>query len=164
MYRDGVGEGQFKLVLAHEMKAMRDACLELEKDGSYQPGITFICVQKVNDLWFFGKLIGIFSAITWDSSAMIDKTWLERATISQLVPLLTQTFVIQVNMISISVHMLEFRFDILFWFRLYNTYHFQGTSRPTHYHVLHDDNDYKSNVLQGNSIYHLLRRFLIFSF
>ena len=47
MYRDGVGEGQFKLVLAHEMKAMRDACLELEKDGSYQPGITFICVQKV---------------------------------------------------------------------------------------------------------------------
>lgn len=50
MYRDGVGEGQFKLVLAHEMKAMRDACLELEKDGSYQPGITFICVQKVNDL------------------------------------------------------------------------------------------------------------------
>ena len=49
MYRDGVGEGQFKLVLAHEMKAMRDACLELEKDGSYQPGITFICVQKVNN-------------------------------------------------------------------------------------------------------------------
>ena len=45
MYRDGVGEGQFKLVLAHEMKAMREACLELERDGSYNPGITFVCVQ-----------------------------------------------------------------------------------------------------------------------
>ena len=74
MYRDGVGEGQFKLVLAHEMKAMRDACLELEKDGSYQPGITFICVQKVNNSFFYQtliiwyrrleKLTGIFSAIT----------------------------------------------------------------------------------------------------
>ena len=74
MYRDGVGEGQFKLVLAHEMKAMRDACLELEKDGSYQPGITFICVQKVNSSFFYQtliiwyrrleKLTVIFSAIT----------------------------------------------------------------------------------------------------
>ena len=63
MYRDGVGEGQFKLVLAHEMKAMRDACLELEKDGSYQPGITFICVQKV--CYRRGYLYKcIFSAIT----------------------------------------------------------------------------------------------------
>ena len=113
MYRDGVGEGQFKLVLAHEMKAMRDACLELEKDGSYQPGITFICVQKVcYRRSYLYKCI--LSAITWDFSVKIDKIWLERATISQLVPLLTQTFVIQVNMISISAHMLESRLVIFF--------------------------------------------------
>ena len=58
MYRDGVGEGQFKLVLAHEMKAMREACLELERDGSYNPGITFVCVQVSFDLFrsFFNDL------------------------------------------------------------------------------------------------------------
>ena len=53
MYRDGVGEGQFKLVLAHEMKAIQDACLELEKDGSYTPGITFVCVQKRHHMRLF---------------------------------------------------------------------------------------------------------------
>ena len=55
MYRDGVGEGQFKLVLAHEMKAIRDACMELEKDGTYQPGITFVCVQKRHHMRLFCK-------------------------------------------------------------------------------------------------------------
>ena len=58
MYRDGVGEGQFKLVLAHEMKAMREACLELERDGSYNPGITFVCVQVRFDLIFCTVFIG----------------------------------------------------------------------------------------------------------
>lgn len=53
MYRDGVGEGQFKLVLAHEMRAIREACLELEKDGGYTPGITFVCVQKRHHMRLF---------------------------------------------------------------------------------------------------------------
>ena len=62
MYRDGVGEGQFKLVLAHEMKAIQDACLELEKDGGYRPGITFVCVQKRHHMRLFcherGDMVG----------------------------------------------------------------------------------------------------------
>ena len=53
MYRDGVGEGQFKLVLAHEMAAIRAACSELEKDGGYTPGITFVCVQKRHHMRLF---------------------------------------------------------------------------------------------------------------
>ena len=53
MYRDGVGEGQFKLVLAHELQAIRNACLELEKDGSYTPGVTFVCVQKRHHMRLF---------------------------------------------------------------------------------------------------------------
>jgi eukaryotic translation initiation factor 2C len=44
LYRDGVSEGQFAHVLAHELMAVREACARLE--GSYQPGITFIVVQK----------------------------------------------------------------------------------------------------------------------
>jgi len=43
-YRDGVSEGQFSHVLAHELRAVREACMKLEVD--YQPGISFIVVQK----------------------------------------------------------------------------------------------------------------------
>ncbi|GFT89158.1 hypothetical protein NPIL_273231 [Nephila pilipes] len=43
-YRDGVSEGQFEKVRDHEVKCIREACYKLEKD--YQPGITFIVVQK----------------------------------------------------------------------------------------------------------------------
>ncbi|MGH0192186.1 UNVERIFIED_CONTAM: hypothetical protein FKN15_004851 [Acipenser sinensis] len=43
-YRDGISEGQFNQVLHHELLAIREACIKLEKD--YQPGITFVVVQK----------------------------------------------------------------------------------------------------------------------
>ena len=43
-YRDGVSEGQFAHVLSHELRAIREACMKLEVD--YQPGISFIVVQK----------------------------------------------------------------------------------------------------------------------
>lgn len=43
-YRDGVSEGQFSQVLSHELRAIREACMKLELD--YQPGISFIVVQK----------------------------------------------------------------------------------------------------------------------
>ena len=43
-YRDGVSEGQFDQVLAHEVRAVQQACIMLEKD--YRPRITFVVVQK----------------------------------------------------------------------------------------------------------------------
>lgn len=43
-YRDGVSEGQFDQVLAHEVRAVQQACMMLEKD--YRPRITFVVVQK----------------------------------------------------------------------------------------------------------------------
>lgn len=45
-YRDGVSEGQFDQVLLSEVKAVQQACLDIQKDGEYQPPITFIVVQK----------------------------------------------------------------------------------------------------------------------
>uniref|UniRef100_A0A673VMA2 Argonaute RISC catalytic component 2 n=1 Tax=Suricata suricatta TaxID=37032 RepID=A0A673VMA2_SURSU len=80
-YRDGVSEGQFQQVLHHELLAIREACIKLEKD--YQPGITFIVVQKRHHTRLF----------------CTDKN--ER-----------------------------------------------GTSRPSHYHVLWDDNRFSSDELQ----------------
>ncbi|EFP06481.1 hypothetical protein CRE_08398 [Caenorhabditis remanei] len=44
VYRDGVSEGQFFNVLQYELRAIREACLMLET--GYEPGITFIAVQK----------------------------------------------------------------------------------------------------------------------
>ncbi|KAI6234711.1 Protein argonaute-2 [Aphelenchoides fujianensis] len=81
MYRDGVSEGQFLNVLQHELRAIREACMTLER--GYQPGITFIAVQKRHHTRLFA----------------VDKK------------------------------------D-------------QGTSRPSHYHVLWDDNQQSADELQ----------------
>ena len=43
-FSDGVSEGQFQTVLSHELRAVREACIKLEP--AYQPGISFIVVQK----------------------------------------------------------------------------------------------------------------------
>ncbi len=54
-YRDGVSEGQFEAVRHDEIAALQRACLDLQPDGSYQPKITFIIVQKRHHTRFFPK-------------------------------------------------------------------------------------------------------------
>uniref|UniRef100_A0A0R3U0B3 Piwi domain-containing protein n=1 Tax=Rodentolepis nana TaxID=102285 RepID=A0A0R3U0B3_RODNA len=49
-YRDGVSEGQFKIVVSKELGAMQRACTKLRV--GYQPGITFIVVQKRHHIRF----------------------------------------------------------------------------------------------------------------
>ncbi|KAH7487636.1 Protein argonaute-2 [Phytophthora ramorum] len=50
-YRDGVSEGQFQMVLNHEVTAIREACQTLEVD--YLPPITFVIVQKRHNTRLF---------------------------------------------------------------------------------------------------------------
>ncbi|KAL5960880.1 Protein argonaute-3, partial [Taenia solium] len=50
VYRDGVSEGQFESVLRIELSAMQRACSNLRPD--YEPGITFIVVQKRHHIRF----------------------------------------------------------------------------------------------------------------
>ncbi|KAF9112449.1 Eukaryotic translation initiation factor 2C [Mortierella sp. AM989] len=50
-YRDGVSEGQFSQVLKTEIAAVRAACHRL--DANYNPGLTFIVVQKRHHTRFF---------------------------------------------------------------------------------------------------------------
>jgi len=52
-YRDGVSEGQFATVFDHEARSIQQACLSIQPDGSYQPPITFIVVQKRHHVRFF---------------------------------------------------------------------------------------------------------------
>ena len=54
-YRDGVSEGQFEAVRQEEISALQRACLDLQPNGSYQPKITFIIVQKRHHTRFFPK-------------------------------------------------------------------------------------------------------------
>ncbi|KAG8228779.1 hypothetical protein J437_LFUL006657 [Ladona fulva] len=51
MFRDGVSDGQFALVLNEELMAMRRACTSLQPD--YKPKITFLVVQKRHHTRFF---------------------------------------------------------------------------------------------------------------
>ncbi|KAF0286701.1 Protein argonaute-2 [Amphibalanus amphitrite] len=115
MYRDGVSEGQFQLVLQHELTAIREACMKLELD--YKPGITFIVVQKRHHTRLFcsdkkeqsGKSGNIPAGTTVDSHI---------------------------------THPTEFDFYLC------SHQGIQGTSRPSHYHVLWDDNRFDSDELQ----------------
>lgn len=55
MYRDGVSDGYFEEVMNTEVMAIRNACLDLQKDGTFKPWITFIVVQKRHHTRFFPK-------------------------------------------------------------------------------------------------------------
>jgi eukaryotic translation initiation factor 2C len=116
-YRDGVSEGQFaQVVLSHELRAVRKACMELEM--GYQPGITFIVVQKRHHTRLFcadkkdqtGKSGNIPAGTTVD--------------------------------VGIT-HPTEFDFYLCSHAGI------QGTSRPSHYHVLWDDNHFSADELQS---------------
>lgn len=115
-YRDGVSEGQFRQVLSHELKAIREACIKLEV--GYQPGITFIVVQKRHHTRLFcqdgqdkcGQSGNVPPGTTVDTGI---------------------------------THPTEFDFYLCSHAGI------QGTSRPSHYHVLWDDNNFKADEIQS---------------
>ncbi|RNA31902.1 Argonaute [Brachionus plicatilis] len=115
-YRDGVSEGQFLPVLTCELMAIREACMKLE--SGYQPGITFIAVQKRHHTRLFcadrkeqcGKSGNIPPGTTVDTGI---------------------------------THPTEFDFYLCSHAGI------QGTSRPSHYHILWDDNHFTADELQA---------------
>jgi eukaryotic translation initiation factor 2C len=46
-----VSEGQFSLVLRHEINKLREACTKI--NNAYKPAITFVTVQKRHHTRFF---------------------------------------------------------------------------------------------------------------
>uniref|UniRef100_A0AC35TKG3 Protein argonaute-2 n=1 Tax=Rhabditophanes sp. KR3021 TaxID=114890 RepID=A0AC35TKG3_9BILA len=115
MYRDGVSEGQFLNVLQHELRAIREACMTLER--GYQPGITFIAVQKRHHTRLFAC----------DKKDQVGK--------AQNIPPGTT--------VDVGItHPTEFDFFLCSHAGI------QGTSRPSHYHVLWDDNNLRADELQ----------------
>ncbi|KAK1586518.1 hypothetical protein Q3G72_003381 [Acer saccharum] len=117
-YRDGVGEDQFNQVLKDEVGAIRKACGKLNL--GFVPPITFIVVQKRHNTRLFPA-----DSINPD---MIDDN---RGNI------LPGTVVD-----TVICHPTEFDF--------YLNSHAgrKGTNRPTHYHVLLDENKFTADELQ----------------
>uniref|UniRef100_A0A8K9XE97 Uncharacterized protein n=1 Tax=Oncorhynchus mykiss TaxID=8022 RepID=A0A8K9XE97_ONCMY len=114
-YRDGVSEGQFRQVLYYELLAIREACIMLEKE--YQPGITYIVVQKRHHTRLFcadrNERVGRSGNIPAGTTVDTDIT-----------------------------HPYEFDFYLCSHAGI------QGTSRPSHYHVLWDDNCFTADEFQ----------------
>ncbi|UMM44172.1 hypothetical protein L5515_019381 [Caenorhabditis briggsae] len=115
VYRDGVSEGQFFNVLQYELRAIREACMMLER--GYQPGITFIAVQKRHHTRLFAveKKDQVGKAYNIPPGTTVD--------------------------VGIT-HPTEFDFYLCSHAGI------QGTSRPSHYHVLWDDNNLTADELQ----------------
>lgn len=114
-YRDGVSEGQFSHVQQFELAALRDACRELEL--GYEPGITFLTVQKRHHTRFMprNRSDGKGKSGNVPPGTVVDTD---------------------------VTHPVDFDFFLCSHFGI------QGTSRPAHYYVLWDDNDFKADTLQ----------------
>ncbi|KAL5723178.1 argonaute 5 [Ranunculus cassubicifolius] len=116
-YRDGVGEGQFRQVLFHELNAIYKACLSLEE--GYHPRVTFIVVQKRHHTRLFPG--------DHNNRSLMDRSG---------------------NILPGTVVDTMICHPTQFDFYLCSHAGIQGTSRPTHYHVLWDENGFSADNLQ----------------
>ncbi|XP_021767509.1 protein argonaute MEL1-like [Chenopodium quinoa] len=123
-FRDGVSEGQFAQVLQYEVNVIQQACKSIE--ANYQPRVTFVVVQKRHHTRLFSK----------DNKMVDNKSGnIRPGTVVD----------------SKICHPSEFDFYLCSHAGI-KASHFgwlqSGTSRPTHYHVLYDDNYFTADFLQ----------------
>ncbi|KAK4440323.1 protein argonaute 2 [Sesamum alatum] len=112
VFRDGVSEGQFEMVLAEELLDLKRAIY----DGSYQPAITLVVAQKRHQTRLFveDRNDGGMSGNVPPGTVVDTKI----------------------------VHPQDFDFYLC------SHYGGLGTSKPTHYYVLWDENSFTSDELQ----------------
>lgn len=130
-FRDGVSETQFYKVLQEELQSIRCAC---SKFPDYKPFITFAVVQKRHHT-------RLFPFETDRSSTQNQNHFLyENIPPGTVVD-------------SVITHPKEFDFYLC------SHWGVKGTSRPTHYHVLWDENQFTSDELQ-KLVYNLCYTFV----
>jgi eukaryotic translation initiation factor 2C len=113
-YRDGVSEGEFKQVLDMEVKAVKQACKQLE--AHYNPTLTYVTVQKRHHTRLFPNRRDQSDR----SGNCVPGTVVD----------------------SDITHPYEFDFFLMSHSGI------QGTSRPSHYQVLYDENRFTPDTLQ----------------
>ncbi|KRZ72662.1 Protein argonaute-2 [Trichinella papuae] len=117
VYRDGVSESQFEMVLQSEKASLQEAFRRFRR--GYSPKLTIVIVQKRHHTRFFKTYIN-----PRDNN------------INQNIPAGT---VVDTGPVSCR----------LFDFYLCSHLGIQGTSRPTLYTVLYDENDFNADEMQG---------------
>ncbi|XP_054808821.1 protein argonaute 7 isoform X2 [Prosopis cineraria] len=128
-FRDGVSETQFYKVLEEELQSIRGAC---SKFPDYKPFITFAVVQKRHHTRLF--------PVETDQSSNQNHFLYENIPPGTVVD-------------SVITHPKEFDFYLC------SHWGVKGTSRPTHYHVLWDENQFTSDELQ-KLVYNLCYTFV----
>ncbi|XP_015894999.1 protein argonaute 7 [Ziziphus jujuba] len=117
-FRDGVSETQFYKVLKEELQAIKGAC---SRFPGYKPPITFAVVQKRHHTRLF--------------PVKIDPSFIQSQFQDENIPPGTVVD-------TVITHPREFDFYLC------SHWGMKGTSRPTHYHVLWDENQFTSDELQ----------------
>ncbi|MQL73089.1 hypothetical protein Taro_005467 [Colocasia esculenta] len=152
-YRDGVSEGQFNEVLLHEMDAIRKACQSLQED--YLPPVTFVVVQKRHHTRFFPLDHG--NRQLTDRSGNIlpgeGKALCIEPALQMLAPPNLHhphSFWTLMSLPCSSGTVIDTKICHPTEFDFYLCSHagIQGTSRPTHYHVLYDENGFSADAMQ----------------
>ncbi|KAF5939131.1 hypothetical protein HYC85_023390 [Camellia sinensis] len=131
-FRDGVSETQFYKVLREELQAIQAAC---SRFPSYKPPITFAVVQKRHHTRLFPN-----ETQTHQQSSTRDQFLDENIPPGTVVD-------------TVITHPREFDFYLC------SHWGVKGTSRPTHYHVLWDENQFTSDELQ-KLVYNLCYTFV----
>ncbi|PHU29848.1 Protein argonaute 7 [Capsicum chinense] len=128
-FRDGVSETQFLKVLKEELQAIRVAC---SRFPGYKPPITFVVVQKRHHTRLF--------------PCELDQSAIKGTFVNENI--LPGTVVD-----TVITHPSEFDFYLC------SHWGVKGTSRPIHYHVLWDENQFTSDELQ-KLVYNLCYTFV----
>ncbi|TXG56563.1 hypothetical protein EZV62_017876 [Acer yangbiense] len=133
-FRDGVSETQFYKVLEEELQAIKQAC---SRFPGYSPPITFAVVQKRHHT-------RLFQFDNNDTSSTQNQN--QNQCFDENIPPGTVVD-------TVITHPREFDFYLC------SHWGVKGTSRPTHYHILWDENQFTSDELQ-KLVYNLCYTFV----
>lgn len=142
-FRDGVSEGQFYKVLEEELRALKAACKRFE---NYNPTITFAVVQKRHHTRLFHSDGQATEPVNSYAGGRVHHSVSRNAppagkrssSSSDAQDNIPPGTVVD----TLITHPREFDFYLCSHSGI------KGTSRPTHYHVLWDENNFLSDELQ----------------
>ena len=121
----------------HEMNEIRKACMDVATNGSYKPGVTFVVASKRNHTRFFpihdnDKVWNILEEHI-ENIKLKENNLLKIGKAGNVPPgSLVDTKIVTKDMMD---------------FFLVSHQGIQGTSKPCHYFVLHDENNFTMNQL-----------------
>jgi hypothetical protein len=136
-FRDGVSEGQFLTVRDDELPKVNAAFAKFkERDGKpYKPKLTILIAGKRHHTRFFPTRTEDADKGNCKPGTVVDRGGKQYACSSQEM--------LPTNPFALVSAVYEFDFYLQSHAGL------QGTTRPTHYTVVHDENGFKADELQG---------------